>query len=186
MFRALIIGDTGKSEGWTDATKFGATFVVDGNTVTFRKRFGRDLFREDVFGATVAFLQAYERSHGPFAVYERKNKYRFIERGRHMSDAFDLCIEVDESGDGFVTRKKLLHFSCYGKCGTAKSVFLPDLLDLCVAEGFLEIFEGHYVPTEKFEKYKEAASLKTILPRNIKEETGWTAPSDRPDKIVRV
>lgn len=144
---------------------------------------GRNPYTSELNAATDRFLKEYETEFGKkIAVYKRHNRYRFYQKVNKPGYSYsgkDYYIEID-TGNGFPTNSFLFHKSYFGECSDFEC-FVYDFLDFYVVSDFLAIKDDSYVCTEKSEvDYK----MQVFKPRLSEYEDGWTAPEERPERIV--
>lgn len=171
----------GENISWTDANKTGFIIAVRDGEFSVYKKFGRDMYTQEINTAFGKFLQEYEAEFGEkIAVGKRTCRYRFCYH-EGMSGAQDTYIEYDD-GDGFPRRKHITHMSCFGKSDGLRCYFY-DFADLCVTERFLKIEDGCYIYDEENDANSEQ-EFKIIKPRLLWYEEGWVSPYERPTEVV--
>ena len=177
----LFVIKEGECGGWTNSTRTSFVVSIKNDQLCVSVKSGRDPFTHEINTAIGRILKEYEAEYGErVALYERQNRYRFCFR-QGSSGCQDTYIEIDV-GDGFPTRKHLLHESCFGKCG-GFSVFVYDFLDLSIGANFLIVEDGCYVYPES-EDANSGIEMEVVRPRLLEFEEGWTFPWNRAKEVV--
>lgn len=180
-FKRLYIIRNGECGGWSNSNKTSFVISVEDDELSVKIKSGRDMYANEINTAFGRFLKEYEAEFGEkVALYERKHRYRFCFR-QGSSGCQDTYIEVDK-GDGFPSRKFMMHESCFGKCG-GFSCFVYDFLDMCLAGKFLTVEDGYYIYHEENDASSEL-EMQVVKPRLIEYEEGWTSPWEKPEKVV--